>query len=110
MKPDELLDQLTRPDTGGIEALVAAAQARAKRRRALREIGAATIILLCILGGSILLLQPDKQSAQAPQPVVAPAPPAPLSGEELLDAFGDQPVALVTYPDGSQRLLTILRP
>ncbi|RFC48698.1 MAG: hypothetical protein DVB22_002833 [Verrucomicrobia bacterium] len=33
----------------------------------------------------------------------------PRCSDELLDAFGDQPVALVTYPDGRQQLLAVLR-
>jgi hypothetical protein len=33
-----------------------------------------------------------------------------LTEHELLDSFGDQPVALVTMPDGRKRLLSIRRP
>jgi hypothetical protein len=32
-----------------------------------------------------------------------------LTRDELLDSFGDQPVALVTWPDGRQQLLAIAR-
>lgn len=110
MKPDELLDHLTRPDAGGVEALVAAARTRACRRRTLREAGAATVILLCAIGGLALLVRPQIVTSRPTETVARTAPPAPLTGEELLDAFGDQPVALVTYPDGSQRLLAIVRP
>ena len=109
MKPDELLDHLTRPESGGVEALVTAALTRARRRRALRETAAAALILLCAIGGVSLLVKPQSPSIRPAPPLAASPGPAPLTGSELLDAFGDQPVALVTYPDGSQRLLAIVR-
>lgn len=110
MKADELLDQLTRPRPGELETLVAAARTRARRRRVLRNVAPLVIVSLIALA-----LFPWRLRPQAPN--VPPAAhssegiqPAPLTGNELLDAFGDQPVALVTYPDGSQRLLSITRP
>jgi hypothetical protein len=106
MNPDELLDHVTCPDSGAVEALVAAARTRAGRRRAIREAAAAAAVLACAFVGIAHLPRP----AGTPPPVAGSPRPVPLTDDELLDAFGDQPVALVTYPDGSQRLLAIVRP
>jgi len=91
MNPDDLLADLT-PPASSADHLVAAA-----------AILAITTTLIALL---ITPTSPQPHlSATQPLPT-----PAPLSPDELLDAFGDQPVALVTYPDGRQQLLAILRP
>lgn len=107
MKSNELLEQVTCPRGGDIDALIRCARARAVHRSILRNAGRTVLALALILAGLDLLLRPDQQ----PTPTLTtPHHPTPiLSSEELLDSFGDQPVALVTYPDGSQRLISIVR-
>jgi hypothetical protein len=107
MNPDDLLDSLTAP-TSSAEHLVATARRLAHRRQTLRE-GLAAAAILAIATAGISRLVPS-QPVGPPLSVIQSLPtPAPLSPDELLDAFGDQPVALVTYPDGRQQLLAILR-
>lgn len=108
MNPNELLEQLTGPRGGDVEALVRAARAGAARRRMLRNTASTALALALIAAGLGLLLRPEPELPTAI--TTQPQPPPVLTGEELLDSFGEQPVALVTYPDGSQRLLSIVRP
>lgn len=108
MNPNELLEQLTGPRGGDVEALVRAARTGAARRRMLRNTASTALALALIAAGLGLLLRPEPQ---LPPALTTQPPPTPvLTGEELLDSFGEQPVALVTYPDGSQRLLSVVRP
>ena len=106
MKTDDLLTDLT-PASASADFLVAAARSHARRRRIWRDAVAAAAVLAIGVAGIALLPRPQKV------PTVAALPAARslhLTADELLDSFGDQPVALVTYPDGSQRLLAVMRP
>ena len=111
MKPDDLLTDLT-PCPSDVTALLnAAAMERHRRRATVQAVFAAAAVIA--LGITAIRLSPGSASADS-GPVVkvsAPARPSPmLTGHELLDTFGDQPVALVTWPDGRQKLLAINRP
>lgn len=107
MNPDDLLADLT-PTASSADHLVVTARRLAQRRQTLRDtLAAAAILAITTTLISQLVTPTTPQShLSATQPL--PTPP-PLSPDELLDAFGDQPVALVTYPDGRQQLLAILR-
>jgi hypothetical protein len=108
MNPDDLLADLT-PPASSADHLVATARRLAQRRQTLRDTLAAAAILAITTTLISQLVIPT--SRPSPLSTTQPLPtPAPLSPDELLDAFGDQPVALVTYPDGRQQLLAILRP
>ncbi len=107
MNSDDLLDSLTAP-TSSADHLVATARRLAYRRQTLREgLAAAAILAITTALISQLVIPTSRPTSLS---VIQSVPtPAPLSPDELLDAFGDQPVALVTYPDGRQQLLAILR-
>jgi len=107
MNTEDLLNELT-PSAGSADFLIAAAHTRARRRCLVLESAAATSFLMLAMAGIVWLL--PKSSAPPSVAVSAAQMPPPLTDDELLDSFGDQPVALVTYPDGSQRLLAALRP
>lgn len=108
MNPDDLLADLT-PPASSVDHLVATARRLAHRRQTLRDTLAAASILAITttLISQLVIPTSPRPHLSATQPLPTPAP---LSPDELLDAFGDQPVALVTYPDGRQQLLAILRP
>jgi hypothetical protein len=110
MHPDELLSDLT-PCTTEASLLVAAARQQVRRRRHLRTgIAAAALLVTGFTMFNFLPIPP----AGASSPDVTSATPPPsspmLTEHELLDSFGDQPVALVTMPNGRKRLLSIRRP
>ena len=113
MKTNDLLDDLTRPASGEIDSLVAAARIATRRRRTIRSTAITTLVAL-VLAGSWESWHTTPTRSTNPHPPTATAYPAtqpiPLTSDELLESFGDRPVALVTHPDGSQQLLTILRP
>lgn len=104
MSPDTttLLDDLTPARTGDSGQLVAALHLHRRRRTKRRALGASALIIIGIAVG------PCFQQEQKPA-IAATAPPnsAMLTPKELLDSFGDRPVALVTWPDGRQQLLAI---
>ena len=105
MNPDTtLLDDLTaaRSDVAG--KLITALQARSRRLAKARGLAAAVIIIALIAG--VLRDPPQEKHAVA---VTSPSRSIMLTQNELLDSFGDQPVALVTWPDGRQQLLAITR-
>lgn len=110
MKSNELLDQLTNPSNEGVESLVALAHRQVRRRRIVCSSGVAALLIFAATA-----LAPLFRPQFQPEPVVIKKPIVESHGvplmtkEELLDSFGEQPVALATYPDGSQRLLTIVR-
>ena len=108
MNPDDLLADLT-PPASSADHLVVTARRLAQRRQTLRDTLAAAAILAITttLISQLVTTTAPQSHLSATQPLPTPAP---LSPDELLDAFGDQPVALVTYPDGRQQLLAILRP
>ena len=107
MNPDDLLAELT-PSAAGADALAAAARRCARRRRVLRDTGTVAACLCVAVAGVALLPRQTEPPARAAQQ--KPTATTPLTADELLDSFGDQPVALVTYPDGTQRLLALVRP
>ncbi len=122
MKPESslLLRDLTASGPDGVdgEYLIRALRVRLRRQAVLRTAALCMPAAagLCILAARLL---PGKESPPALPPVALTVPPVPeaappsgakplkLNGEELLDSFPDQPVALVTWPDGRQQLLAI---
>ena len=107
MKPDELLSDLT-PCTTDASFLVAAARQRMRHRRQFQlGTAAAALILTAVF---VLRLLPAGGDHAVPNAVAAVPSSPMLTQHELLDSFGDQPVALVTWPDGRQKLLAISRP
>jgi len=101
--PSTLLDELTGARPSSAETLVRALRLdrhRTAKRRALATAGAGVLGL----AWAFAFLAHD-----LPKPTVSipPVPSQQLTPAELLDAFGDQPVALVTWPDGRQQLLAI---
>jgi len=105
MKPDtsSLLNDLTAVPGDSAEALIRALRRRRHRKAQFRAFAVSAIGLAGIAAG--IRFFPRESS---PSPVaVEPARPAMLTKNELLDSFGDQPVALVTWPDGRQQLLAI---
>lgn len=107
MKPDELLSDLT-PCTTDASFLVAAARQHARHRRQL-QIGSAAAALILATVVALRLL-PTGETATPPEEAAVTPPSPMLTKQELLDSFGDQPVALITWPDGRQKLLAINRP
>ena len=120
MKTEDLLTELT-PSAWSADILVAAARRRTRRRKATR----AAVAAVAVLAAAVALLPKKQQGATLATTAAtrtAPTMPAPhatkgatantpkeLTEDEFLDTFGDQPVALVTYPDGRRQLLTIVR-
>jgi hypothetical protein len=104
MNPDvsDLLDDLTHARAGGAEALVAALRRR-RRGKVAARLGA--VVLAGAAAAGLWRVRPPDA---VPVAAVAP-PPTSLTPDELLDSFGDQPVALVTWPDGRQQLFAIAR-
>jgi hypothetical protein len=110
MNPEsaDLLDDLTGPDSKSADFLVSALHACRQRRMQFR-LAAISTLAMAALGMLAACLTPDG----GPPSLVAVTPPADshkLTGEELLDSLSDQPVALVTWPDGRQQLLAIAPP
>ena len=104
MKTEDLLTEIT-PVASSADTLVAAARRQARQRKMIR----ATATTAALVGIGLMAI-PRK----TPQPSLATSPPTSnpvrnLSEAEFLDSFGDQPIALVTYPDGTKQLLTIVR-
>lgn len=110
MNHKNLLDCLTEPSPNDVTVLVTAAAARARFRRTVRKTAAASLAVMAAAGTFGALLRPQSQP-RAAGPVTSPPVEhvTPLTRDELLESFGNQPVALVEYPDGSQRLLTVVR-
>ncbi len=107
MNPEsaELLKDLTSAGDSG-DFLVQALHSRRVRRAQVR------IVATCALAMSALALLAASLSPEPSSPVAATSPPASfkLTENELLDSFQDQPVALVTWPDGRKQLLAIAHP
>ena len=106
MNPDTttLLDDLTGPRGEHPAALLAAARTRRRRRVQTRAFAVSALAVIAVTAAVRFMPAPS------PAPVIVSTPPAPtvmLTKSELLDSFGDQPVALVTWPDGRQTLLAI---
>jgi len=101
----ELLADLTAAP-GGADAIVTAARRHAARKRQARALGLAGAAVLALAGAFLTL--PSRH--RVPPVAQAPAPSVMLTQNELLDSFGDEPVALITWPDGRQQLLAIARP
>jgi hypothetical protein len=108
MIPDRsaLLDDLTAAPTDGADALVCALRAD-RRRRTRRQAVAATAVGFVAIATAIGLLTHE---LPIPSPIGEPSRTPDLTQSELLDSFGDQPVALVVWPDGRQQLLAIASP
>lgn len=105
MNQDNLLSDLTGSAVSA-DDLVTAAR-RYKRHRLLGQ--CAAVSLIC---ASWWAFQPTPTPTPPPGTVEkVPTLPTtkPLTTNELLDSFGEQPVALVTFPDGTQRLLALVR-
>jgi hypothetical protein len=110
MNPESanLLNDLTCSGRNSGDFLIQALHIRARRRAQYRiaAVCALTLTALAMLAGH---LAPIRKSS----PPVAVTPPAQshqLTSDELLDSFPDQPIALVTWPDGRQQLLAIAHP
>jgi hypothetical protein len=106
MNPDalSLLDDLTaaRGDAG--EGLIKALRQHRHRRTQRRALAAGAIAVAAIAAGIRFL---PHESAPSHVVTIEPRLSSMLTESELLDSFGDQPVALVTWPDGRQQLLAI---
>jgi hypothetical protein len=104
MNPEsaELLKDLTGTGHSG-DFLVQALHSRRLRRSQVR------IVAACALTMSALAILAACLSPGYSSPVAVTAPPVSfkLTENELLDSFSDQPVALVTWPDGRKQLLAI---
>jgi hypothetical protein len=105
----ELLDDLypttgTGPDSDTILGMVRAHQAARHRRRS-----AAILGLLISLGAAAFFLRGT--TPKAPPLLVTKSPPQlrHLNDDELLDMFAGQPAAIATLPDGTQRLLLVVK-
>jgi hypothetical protein len=107
MKPDTstLLDELTGSNGESTDSLVRALRALRRRRAQRRSAAAGALGIVAAALGLRLV-----RESPAPHTAVEPAGSPMLSQNELLDSFGDQPVALITWPDGRQQLLAIARP
>jgi hypothetical protein len=111
MNPDSanLLDDVTRTGNGSGDFLIRALHVRRQRRTFCR------LAALCVLAaGALAMLAatviPGKRNRSIPVAVTPPAELQKITGEELLDSFPGQPVALVKWPDGRQQLLAIAQP
>ncbi|HWB01998.1 MAG TPA: hypothetical protein VG796_03175 [Verrucomicrobiales bacterium] len=108
MNPESasLLNDLTRSGSGSGDYLIHALHAR--RRRVMQcRIAAVCVLTMTALAMLAARLAPTAEKP-APVAVTPPVKSFKISGNELLDSFPeDQPVALVTWPDGRQQLLAI---
>jgi hypothetical protein len=105
----ELLDDLypaagVGPDSDIVLGMVRAHHAARRRRRSAGILG-----LLVTVGAVAFLLRGT--TPPAPPLLVAKSPPPirHLNDDELLDMFPGQPAAIATLPDGTQRLLLVVR-
>jgi hypothetical protein len=107
MKPDtfSLLDDLTAAGNDSGEALIRALH-RHRRRKTRRQALVFSALSVATLAAGIRFLP---RESPPPTLVAEPVRSPILTQSELLDSFGDQPIALVTWPDGRQQLLTIAR-
>jgi hypothetical protein len=101
----ELLSDLTAASPGA-DALVAAVRHRSRRRHRLQSLGVASAAAAVLAAAFLSLPSRPRATGTAQVPATSPM----LTQNELLDSFGDQPVALVTWPDGRQQLLAIAPP
>lgn len=104
MKPDTstLLDELTAARGDNAGNLIAALHVHRRRRAQHRALGAVALVIA--LSAGALHYKPREKPAIA---VIDPPRSTVLTKKELLDSFGDQSVALVTWPDGRQQLYAI---
>lgn len=103
MNPDtSLLNDLTAARSDDAEKLITALHVHRRRRARGRALGAGALIIALIAAG--LHFRPQEKPTVA---VTDPPRSIMLTPNELLDSFGDQPVALITWPDGRQQLLAI---
>ena len=110
MKPDDLLTDLTLCPSA-IDTLLQEARQQRRRRRETMQASAAAAAIIALAITAIRLGASGTPTATGPAlTATAPAASPLLNKHELLEAFGDQPVALVTWPDGRQKLLAIQRP
>jgi|GEM_PF-5616160 len=107
MNPDTatLLDDLTAARHHGGEALVHALRINRRRKAQRRALAVSALSIAAVVAG---IRFPPRESPEQ-SVAVEPARSTMLTESELLDSFGDQPVALVTWPDGRQQLLAITR-
>jgi hypothetical protein len=105
----ELLEDLYRapgtgPDCNAVLDMVRAHRAGRRRRRS-----AAVLGLLVTLAAAGFFLRDTTPPAP---PLLAAKPPPQLrhlNDDELLDLFAGQPAAIATLPDGTQRLLLVVK-
>jgi hypothetical protein len=121
----DLLEDIFVPEEGSsgpsqeeIVALIQAARGRQQRRRAV-ALGASAVAAIAIAG---LAFVPDAPAPSAP-PAIAVAPQVPepaamasiippavehVDDQGMIARLGDQPAALVRWPDGRQSLLLLV--
>ena len=106
MNPDTttLLDELTATRSADADTLITALRVRRRHRAQLRTLTVSALLVAFVAG--VLHFRPREKPVIVTTPGEAP-PSTMLTKNELLDSFGDQPVALVTWPDGRQQLLAI---
>jgi hypothetical protein len=105
----ELFDELYPAADGGPNCDLVLGMVR-ERRRARHYGQAALLSLLIMLGGAVAFSLRD--TSPKPLPALAAKPPVQVrnvNDEELLDLLNGQQAAIATLPDGTQRLLLLVR-
>ena len=105
----ELLDDLYPPSGAGPDYDIVLGMVRAHHTARRRRRSAAVLGLLILLGAAAFFLR--HTTPQAPPLLVAKPSPQlrQLNDDELLDMFAGQPAAIATLPDGTQRLLLVVK-
>ena len=104
----EILDDLYgAPDSGpGCDAVLGMVRAHHAARRRRRT--AASALIVVAIAVAVFFLR-ERPSAPKAQPIAKAAPMHQIDDEELLDMMDGQPAAIATMPDGSKRLLVIVK-
>jgi hypothetical protein len=105
----ELLEDLYRAPGTGPDCNAVLDMVRAHHTARRRRHNAAVLGLLIALGAAAFFLRDT--TPQAPPLLAAKSPPPmrQLNDDELLDMFPGQPAAIATLPDGTQRLLLVVK-
>ena len=105
----ELLDDLYAAPGAGPDCDIVLGMVRAHRAARRRWCRATVLGLLVALGAVAFFLRDTTPRASPRLASKLPPPTRHLNDEELLDMFAGQPAAIATLPDGTQRLLLVVK-